>query len=109
MTDLPPLQPSDLDATSCRRLWAAVMFESIKASVGYMPDHPRDCVAYRNDMKRAREWVGSRDFRTVAEFAGMDPEVIEEAFACGRITRDRITNISVHARGARQQAPSEAA
>lgn len=65
----------DGDAAACRRLWVSVLVLAMKDCFQPLRGEFRVPSLQR---VQARSWIGSRDFRSVCELAGVDPERMQE-------------------------------
>ncbi len=74
---------ADVDPSACRALWAEVLrhqwllvFEPLGADTEI-------------EQRRARTWFGSRDFRMICDFAGVDPVAVLARFRARVAVMDR--------------------
>lgn len=64
------MRPSPAECSAMRHLWLAVLTEQIRLSLGL---HASD---EEHDGAAARRWMGSRDFHTVCDFAGIEGDAV---------------------------------
>ncbi|MGK7653174.1 hypothetical protein ACSQ76_12385 [Roseovarius sp. B08] len=69
----------DVSAEACRQLWCAVLQHAVSMALRSLPRTERALVTSL-EIQRARNWIGTPDFKLVCELAGIDP-----AYAKARI------------------------
>lgn len=72
------------DTTVMRQMWGEVLQRALDdafgAVVGSTSGHTAEA-----ERKRARDWIGTRDFREVCELAGIEPEAVLAAIQTGAL------------------------
>lgn len=65
-----------------KALWQAVLARGIEDAAGRIGARASRW-SKSAEVKRARDWIGSRDFAFVCDLAGMDPDFVAAAFRRG--------------------------
>lgn len=76
----------DADIDGMRHLWTEVLTLGLREASGYITGP----IAENRSVieQQAKTWLRSRDFVTVCDLAGFDPDFLRDAYEAGKFTRE---------------------